>query len=340
VPSATEVKYVEEPKAKAFASKDNWEVPTNIDVAEFDFSWHPDYSEPPYIYVFGTQWALTGGPKYIVPGATEVKYIDTIVAKAAPNRTHWSVPDDIDSTTFDFSWHPYAEDEPYIYQFGTQWQKTGGPIYMPPEADATCFTKYIDTRILKATKLPHKKYWSVAEGVKVAEFDYSWHHDETEEPYIYVFGNNLYSGEIMPTVIYTVPSATKTKYISTVLAKLANNMDNWDVPSNLDTSDFDFSWVPNPKEPAYIYQFGTQHQRTGGPRYIVPGATEVKYIDVKAKRLHTRDNWIVPDNIDESSIDFSWHPDDTESPYIYHFGTQWNNRGGPEYHVQGAKIFI
>jgi hypothetical protein len=336
VPSATEVKYVEEPKAKAFASKDNWEVPTNIDVAEFDFSWHPDYSEPPYIYVFGTQWALTGGPKYIVPGATEVKYIDTIVAKAAPNRTHWSVPDDIDSTTFDFSWHPYAEDEPYIYQFGTQWQKTGGPIYMPPEADATCFTKYIDTRILKATKLPHKKYWSVAEGVKVAEFDYSWHHDETEEPYIYVFGNNLYSGEIMPTVIYTVPSATKTKYISTVLAKLANNMDNWDVPSNLDTSDFDFSWVPNPKEPAYIYQFGTQHQRTGGPRYIVPGATEVKYIDVKAKRLHTRDNWIVPDNIDESSIDFSWHPDDTESPYIYHFGTQWNNRGGPEYHVQGA----
>ena len=336
VPGATQVKYIDEPIAKALKTKDNWEVPTNIDVAEFDFSWHPDSTETPFIYVFGTQWASTGGPRYIVSGATEIKYVDDIIAKAAPNRTHWTVPDDIDETTFDFSWHPYAEDEPFIYQFGTQHQKTGGPIYMPPDSDATCFTKYIDTRILKATKLPHNKYWSVADGVKVSEFDYSWHHDETEEPYIYVFGNNLYSGEIMPTVTYTVPGATKTKYISNIVATLDTNMDNWEVPSNLDTSEFDFSWVPNPKEPAYIYQFGTQHQRTGGPRYIVPGATEVKYVDVKAKRLASRDNWVVPDNIDDTSIDFSWHPDETEEPFIYHFGTQWNNRGGPEYHVTGA----
>jgi len=37
--------------------------------------------------------------------------------------------------------------------------------------------------------------------------------------------------------------------------------------------------VPDPGEPPYIYQFATQHQKTGGPQYRVPGATEVKYVD-------------------------------------------------------------
>ena len=54
---------------------------------------------------------------------------------------------------------------------------------------------------------------------------------------------------------------------------------HWQVPPDIDTSEFDFSWVPDPGDPPYIYQFGTQHQRTGGPVYHVPGATEIKYVD-------------------------------------------------------------
>ena len=37
-----------------------------------------------------------------------------------------------DAESFDFSWHPYSADEPFIYQFGTQHQKTGGPRYVTP----------------------------------------------------------------------------------------------------------------------------------------------------------------------------------------------------------------
>jgi hypothetical protein len=50
----------------------------------------------------------------------------------------------------------------------------------------------------------------------------------------------------------------------------------WTVPPNI--ADVDFSWVPDPGEPPYIYQFATQHQKTGGPVYTVPSATEVKYL--------------------------------------------------------------
>ena len=49
---------------------------------------------------------------------------------------------------------------------------------------------------------------------------------------------------------------------------------------------FDFSWKPDPNEPAMIHEFGTQWQKTGGPRYHVEGATEVKYEEqFKARAL-------------------------------------------------------
>ena len=49
-----------------------------------------------------------------------------------------------------------------------------------------------------------------------------------------------------------------------------------------------------------IHEFGTQWQKTGGPRYHVEGATEVKYEEqFKARALPKKDNWTIPDNINE-----------------------------------------
>jgi hypothetical protein len=321
VPGATEKQYVDFQKVKKLPSRKNWDVPENVDVTDFDFSWHPDTTEPDYIYQFGTQWSITGGPRYVVDGATEVKYVDDITAKALPNRENWVVPENIDVNAFDFSWHPYVEDQPYIYEFGTQWQKTGGPRYITPGADSSSPIKYIDTRILKATILQNHSdsNWNVL--YPIVDFDYSWHPDNTEEPYIYVFGNQWYSAEVMPTIEYSMPGAKAVKYVSDTVAKLQADISKWDIPENVDVSDFDFSWVPEP----------------GTPRYIVDGATETKYVDVqRAKRLASNIGWEYPSNIDVKEFDFSWHPDETEPAYIYQFGTQWSITGGPIYTVEGA----
>ena len=52
-----------------------------MDVDTFDWSWHPDATDPPYIYEFGTQHQRTGGPRYVIPDATEIKYVDQIRIK-------------------------------------------------------------------------------------------------------------------------------------------------------------------------------------------------------------------------------------------------------------------
>ena len=339
VEGATEKQYVDTQKVTRLPSNEGWQIPDNIDPSGFDFSWHPDATSPPYVYVFATQWAFSGGPVYAVPGATEIKYVDDQIAKAIHNMDNWAFDADlIDVDSFDWSWHPYVDDQPYIYEFGTQWQKTGGPKYITPGADSSSPTKYIDTRILKANRLPHKDAkWHTVNDYRIKSFDYSWHPDNTEEPFIYVFGNTQYPAEEMPTIEYRVPGATKIKYVSDIVATLEADLRNWEIPEYVDTQGFDFSWKPNPNEPPYIYEFGTQWQKTGGPRYVVKGATEVKYVDTQVvKKTSVDQNWEVPSYIDATSFDFTWHPDATSPAYNYVFPTQWAFSGGPVYKVEGA----
>ena len=321
VPGASEVKYVDTHRVKISPNKNNFNILNNLEIADFDYSWHPDATEEPYIYVFGnSQYPAEIMPtiEYVVEGATEIKYINDIVAKLSPNRTNWTIPENVDVSTFDFSWIPNPKDPEYIYEFATQWQKTGGPKYIVPGATEI---KYVDTQKAIAKASPDKNYWEVLHNLKIKDFDYSWHPDATEEPFIYVFGNTQYPGEIMDTIEYRMPGATEVKYISEVVARLDVDMNGWTVPDRIDIGGFDFSWKPNPRDPDFIYQFGTQWQKTGGPRYIVEGASEVKYIDTqKARRLPNKSSFNILDDIVIEEFDYSWHHDDTDEPYIYVFG--------------------
>jgi hypothetical protein len=179
-----------------------------------DQSWHPDPAEPPMIYQFGTQHQKTGGPQYRVAGGVDVKYVDQPRATVTEIGPYW---DSTEHNGFDYTWHPDATDPPLIYQFGTQWQKTGGPCY-------------------------------------------------------------------------TVPGATEIKYVARPRAYKISKDSNWLVPEGTDIDSFDWTWHPDATEAPYIYQFGTQHQRTGGPQYVITGATDVKYVDqirIKTERVAT-----------------------------------------------------
>jgi len=135
--------------------------------------------------------------------------------------------------------------------------------------------KYMD---IPAQLLPnHTNHWHT---VIDCEWDYTWRPEPGSPPYIYVFGNQWWPAEKMPTVEYHMPGATERKYMTGPVAKLLVDMSKWTIPEHVDTTDMDFSWMPDPGEPPYIYQFATQHQKTGGPQYRMPGATEFKYVDM------------------------------------------------------------
>jgi hypothetical protein len=332
VPGATEVKYIDTVKAQVVAWRfTNWLIPKNVDQKSFDFSWHPDDTEPAYIYQFPSTWSKTGGPKFTVEGATETKYLDYPIAKVKQDKTHWSIPDGLDTSEFDFSWHPDVNDAPLIYQFGTQWQKTNGPVFTPPSCNENTPIKYMD--LFKTKKLSNKTNWDIP--VDIEEFDYSWHPDSTEPAYIYQFPSTW---DKVGGPRYIATGATDIKYMDYPVAKLKPDMTHWSIPAGLDSTDFDFTWHPDVNDAPLIYQFGTQWQKTDGPIYTAPGSTvdtPVKYMDIlKAKRLSDKTNWDIPANIEE--FDFSWHPDSTEPDYIYQFSSAWSKTGGPRHIVNNA----
>jgi hypothetical protein len=109
----------------------------------------------------------------------------------------------------------------------------------------------------------------------------------------------------------------------------------WHIPPCISLEDFDFSWHPNTHEPAYEYHFGTQWQSAGGPVY--PGTEGIKIIDApRARAIACIERWSVPDEVNSDAVDFSWHPNPLDPPYVYHFGTDWQQSVGLTHTYPGA----
>jgi hypothetical protein len=246
-----------------------WWISYLADYSDFDFDYEPVPWQSEYTHVWPSQHHAYSGT-YLVPATGNIKY--HFHSKIVPNNCQPDLFEILTAADFDFTWAPHPHDPPYIYVFGNQWYP--GNImptveyYVPGATDR----KYMD---LPRAKLPAKQtdHWHT---LAKCDWDYSWVPDPGDPPLIYVFGNQWWPAEKMPTVEYHVPGATERKYMTWPRAQLLPDQSHWTVPPNI--ADVDFSWVPDPGEPAYIYQFATQHQKTGGPVYTMPGATEVKYL--------------------------------------------------------------
>jgi hypothetical protein len=109
----------------------------------------------------------------------------------------------------------------------------------------------------------------------------------------------------------------------------------WYIYGGNDYTNFDFSWRPAPWEAHQTHCFGTQWQRSGGAYFANKDTVQNKEwhfrTEQKVTRCVEKAKWIVPANIDDSKFDYSWHPDELEEDYEYHFPTLWQRDGGPVY---------
>lgn len=304
------IHYHSSPCIKRLSNTDHWIIPDNIDSDSFDFSWHPDPRDPDYHYHFPTQWQCAGGPEY--PGSAGIKLQEEPRARALPQPDRWQVPPGI--IHFYSSWHPNPLEPPYRHEFATQWYDRGGPVYDQPGATET---KYHDQP--QAMLGNCRDNWQILYDINEDAWDWSWRPHPCEDPYIYVWGNQHWPAEKMPTIEYHVPGATERKYMPGT-AQLLANYENWITPDLVDPVSVDYSWCPDPGDPAYIYEFATQHQLTGGACYVVPGATERKYMPQQHQRIASMANWQVLAEIKD--FDYSWHPDSRDADYTYVFGNQ------------------
>jgi hypothetical protein len=322
---------------------ENWVVLKHEAEWQVDPLWAPNPYEEPYIYVFGNQWYTAiemPTVEYRVPGATEYKYVDEVVAVTQLNPANWHVLKHEAKWRIDPLWAPNPFEPPYVYVFGNQWYTA---IEMPTleyRVPGATEYKYVDDVI--ATTSVDKKNWNILKHEAEWEVDPQWAPNPFEPPYIYVFGNQWYSAIEMPTLEYAVPGATEYKYVDDIVAKATVDKTLFTVLfRGTDISQL-AEWAPNPFEPPYIYVFGNQwYPASEMPtvEYTVPGATERKYVDdVVAMLPQNRTNWTVPEEVNPAQVDFSWvpHPKE-EEPYIYHFGSEFQVSTGLLYTVLDAE---
>jgi hypothetical protein len=262
-----------------------WWVNYLTDYTGFDFLFEPVPWQAEYTHTWPSQWHEYSGT-YLVPrNNPEIRYYfnQQILPNKIIEQNYNQLKDNI---LFDYSWAPHPLDPPFDYVFGNQWYPANRMPTVEYRVPGATETKYIFTPRAELLSEPDDNWRTLIE----CEFDYSWIPDPGDTAYIYVFGNQWWPATKMPTVEYHVPGATERKYMPYPRANLNVNMAHWTIPDRVDISTFDFSWQPDPGDPPYRYQFGTQHQRTGGPQYHVAGATETKYIDqirIRTERVAT-----------------------------------------------------
>ena len=319
---------------------DNWVLLDLVDETKFDFSWHPDPSDPPFIYAWGCKFfpvELKSYLEYHVPGATAINYMNTIV-ELLPHTERWVEVQEVDKNKFDMSWRPSPLDPPMNYVWGNKYidgkLKSTLEYHMP---DATGI-KYMTDLV---PVLPQWDRWKLFDNVDKNSFDFNWRPDPREPNFIYVWGNKHYSSELSPTLSYTVPGATQIKHMSQDVELVVSK--NWVFYQNIDKTKFDLTWRPDPTSPPYIYVWGNKYDPAEVKptlEYVVPGATEYKYMNIVDLEPEW-DRWKEYILVDRETFDFSWRPDPNlhEPPYIYVWGNKFHSseeKPTIEYYVPGA----
>ena len=141
----------------------NWHIPSHVE--NFDTTWHPDPTDPPYIYQFGTQHQRTGGPQYRVPGAVDLKFVDQIRVNTTRVATAIYEIDHMDGA---------AGEIPNTVR------------------RVRYFDNYRDTliRIAKSIGTEHEFVWICSSICDYTNFDFSWHPEQWQSSMLHVFASD------------------------------------------------------------------------------------------------------------------------------------------------------
>jgi hypothetical protein len=161
-----------------------WHIPDNCDDTDFDYSWHPDRTEPDYEYHFPTQWQREGGPVY--PGTAGIKYMTNQRIRADATQIFY----------MDFMNGGIAR-----HQF--DYLKTKHPDIKR--------TRYVDNHLNVFRRIMNlattEFVWIISSICDYTQFDFTWHPSEAQREMIHCFPTgNQRRGD---TFYIHVPSFTR-----------------------------------------------------------------------------------------------------------------------------------
>jgi hypothetical protein len=231
----------------------------HCDYSDFDFSWEPAPWESHYRHAFARQWQKDSGT-YLVPksGYTETKYNTDNRVVRLTDVSKWDSTD----SDFDYSWHHDVTEPPYIYQFGTQHQTTGGPRYTVAGAKSTKFVGDITSRVR-----------AVAGGAVLIK-----HLNTPYDANINIIDSTRFISNYLDT-LKRILKKIDSEYV-------------WVISDLCDYTDFDFSWHPALWQNRMLHVFPSNEQKFGDTFFIHVESFLETVKDIKLLEYYTPLNFV------------------------------------------------
>lgn len=157
-----------EQSVKRLPDPSKWLIPSGIDDSEFDYSWHPDSTEPPYTYQFPTQWQRDGGPAYL--GSAGLKYMLDQKVKAGSTQIFY-----MDFLNGSISRHQFE--------------------YLRTKHPTIKSTRYVHDHLNVFKRIMNMAttefVWIVSSVCDYTQFDFTWHPAEEQRDMIHCFPSGL-----------------------------------------------------------------------------------------------------------------------------------------------------
>jgi len=284
-----------------------WFIHGDNDYSNFNFDYHSAPWEEQYVHVWPSQWQRDG-QTYLARKDLAVNpqwhFLSATVTRR-PSEENWTIPNYVDKSTVDFSWHPDPLGPRFQHHFPSQHQSACGVVYASADSAGIRF----EDAFVVATK-PTLEYWLVPEEVDTDNIDFTWHPNVLDAPYIYHFGTE-YQQSV--GLIYTVPSATEIKFAGPAPVKQSDK-------SALEVLDIFFIDKSNAASQTRYNRLYERYPHAQKVRYA---NSMIETITRCLARSKTAKFWVISSECVYDNFDFAWHAQPWQSYMTHVFGSQW-----------------
>lgn len=295
------------------ANLQNWYVPEEVNAEHVDFSWHPNPLDPPYVYHFGSEYQVSIGLTYTVPGATEMKFAGPVDSNA------------IGVLEIFFIDKSNASAEQRYNKLAEKYQNIRRVRYA---------NTIMDTIKRCINKTSTNKFWVISSENVYDDFNFEWHMEPWQTYMTHVFGSQWQKWSDTFLI---------NKWEFERHSTWANSLEEF--PNLNFVQD---QQVHIPDDLYDIYYVDHCNNDNGGLRRIQDRYSKVKstryvnsYLDTFKRIMATATTdyvWIISSLCDYNRFDFSWQPEPWQKEMIHVFPSANQSRGDTFYiHVESFK---